>query len=222
LQLQWEAGSSVILTVTHVLEKDYAQENRIVLNIYLVRMGNDKNKYQSRRDFVRTAGKIIVASPLLVLPVLLVRKTNVKGYVWQIDPYKCTQCGQCKTNCVLTPSASKCTHAFKMCGYCDLCGGFLRQGVKTISTGAENQLCPTGAIKRRFIEEPYFEYTIDEKLCDGCAKCVKGCGDFGNGSLYMQIRHDICVNCNECSIARTCPSNAVIRIPADQPYIRKT
>ena len=185
-------------------------------------MGNDKNKYQSRRDFVRTAGKIIVASPLLVLPVLLVRKTNVKGYVWQIDPYKCTQCGQCKTNCVLTPSASKCTHAFQMCGYCDLCGGFLRQGAKTISTAAENQLCPTGAIKRRFIEEPYFEYTIDEKLCDGCAKCVKGCGDFGNGSLYMQIRHDICVNCNECSIARTCPSNAVIRIPADQPYIRKT
>ena len=212
----------VILIVTHVPVMDYAQENRIVLNIYLVRMGNDKNKYQSRRDFVRTAGKILVASPLLVLPVLLVRKTNVKGYVWQIDPYKCTQCGQCKTNCVLTPSASKCTHAFKMCGYCDLCGGFLRQGAKTISTAAENQLCPTGAIKRRFIEEPYFEYTIDEKLCDGCAKCVKGCGDFGNGSLYMQIRHDICVNCNECSIARTCPSNAVIRVPADQPYIRKT
>jgi Na+-translocating ferredoxin:NAD+ oxidoreductase subunit B len=201
---------------------DYAQENRIVLNIYLLRMETGKNKYQSRRDFVRTAGKILVASPLLVLPVLLVKKTNVKGYVWQIDPYKCTQCGQCKTNCVLTPSASKCTHAFQMCGYCDLCGGFLRQGAKTISTAAENQLCPTGAIKRRFIEEPYFEYTIDEKLCDGCAKCVKGCGDFGNGSLYMQIRHDICVNCNECSIARTCPSNAVIRVPADKPYIRKT
>ncbi len=201
---------------------EYAQENRIVLNIYLVRMGNDKNKYQSRRDFVRTAGKILVASPLLVLPVLLIKKTNVKGYVWQIDPYKCTQCGQCKTNCVLTPSASKCTHAFQMCGYCDLCGGFLRQGAKTISTAAENQLCPTGAIKRRFIEEPYFEYTIDEKLCDGCAKCVKGCGDFGNGSLYMQIRREICVNCNECSIARTCPSNAVIRVPADKPYIRKT
>jgi len=201
---------------------DYAQENKIVLNIYLVRMGNDKNKYQSRRDFVRTAGKILVASPLLVLPVLLIRKTNVKGYVWQIDPYKCTQCGQCKTNCVLTPSASKCTHAFQMCGYCDLCGGFLRQGAKTISTAAENQLCPTGAIKRTFIEEPYFQYTIDEKLCDGCAKCVKGCGDFGNGSLYMQIRHEICVNCNECSIARTCPSNAIIRVPADKPYIRKT
>jgi Na+-translocating ferredoxin:NAD+ oxidoreductase subunit B len=184
-------------------------------------MENGKNKYQSRRDFVKAAGRVIVASPLVVLPALLIKKTSVKGYVWQIDPNKCTMCGQCKTNCVLTPSASKCTHAYKMCGYCDLCGGYLRQGVKTIGTGAENQMCPTGAIKRRYIEEPYFEYTIDEKLCDGCAKCVKGCVDFGNGSLYMQIRHDICVNCNECSIARTCPSNAISRVPADRPYNRK-
>ncbi|MFN8210353.1 MAG: ferredoxin [Bacteroidales bacterium] len=185
-------------------------------------MEQGKNKYQSRRDFVRAAGRIIVASPLVIIPVYLAKKTNVKGYVWQIDPNKCTMCGQCKTNCVLTPSASKCTHAYKMCGYCDLCGGYLRQGTKVIGTGAENQMCPTGAIKRKFIEEPYFEYSIDEKLCDGCAKCVKGCVDFGNGSLYMQIRHDICVNCNECSIARTCPSNAVIRVPADKPYLERS
>ncbi len=193
----------------------------IATNSLLTEMENGKNKYQSRRDFVRAAGRIIVATPLVVIPALLAKKASAKGYVWQIDPFKCTMCGQCKTNCVLTPSASKCTHAFKMCGYCDLCGGYLRQGVKTISTGAENQMCPTGAIKRKFIEEPYFEYTIDEKLCDGCAKCVKGCVDFGNGSLYMQIRHNICVNCNECSIARTCPSNAISRVPADQPYLRK-
>lgn len=162
-----------------------------------------------------------IVVPLALIPVALVRRTTITGYVWQIDPYKCTQCGQCKTNCVLTPSASKCTHAFQMCGYCDLCGGYLRQGVKTISTGAENQLCPTGAITRKFIEEPYFEYTINENLCDGCAKCVKGCADFGNGSLYMQIRHDRCVNCNQCSIARSCPSQAVIRIPANEEYMQK-
>ncbi|MEI6048676.1 MAG: ferredoxin [Bacteroidota bacterium] len=180
-----------------------------------------KNIYQSRRDFVRKAGKLIVAIPLFIIPVALAKKTSVKGYVWQIDPLKCTQCGQCKTDCVLTPSASKCTHAFQMCGYCDLCGGYLRQGVKTISTGAENQLCPTGAITRKFVEEPYFEYTINLDLCDGCAKCVKGCADFGNGSLYMQIRHDLCENCNDCSIARTCPSDAVIRIPAKEEYLQK-
>lgn len=184
-------------------------------------MDEHKNKYRSRRDFLKAAGKLIVAAPVLVLPVILVRKTSANGYVWQIDPYKCTQCDQCKTGCVLTPSASKCTNAYPMCGYCDLCPGYLRQGVKTISTGAENQLCPTGAIKRRFVEEPYFEYTIDETLCDGCAKCAKGCADFGNGSLYMQIRHNLCVNCNECSIARKCPSGAVIRVSANEPYIRK-
>jgi Na+-translocating ferredoxin:NAD+ oxidoreductase subunit B len=184
-------------------------------------MSEGKNKYQSRRDFVRKAGRIAVIAPFAIIPLALSKKISVSGYVWQIDPFKCTQCGQCKTNCVLTPSASKCVHAFQMCGYCDLCGGFLRQGVKTISTGAENQLCPTGAITRKFVEEPYFEYTINEDLCDGCAKCVKGCGDFGNGSLYMQIRHNVCVNCNDCSIARTCPSDAIIRVPALTPYIQK-
>ena len=184
-------------------------------------MNKEKNKYQSRRDFVRNAGKVIIAAPLVLIPLALVRKTSAEGYVWQIDPFKCTQCGQCKTHCVLTPSASKCVHAYVMCGYCDLCGGYLRQGVKTISTGAENQLCPTGAIERKFVEEPYFEYKIDEDLCDGCAKCVKGCADFGNGSLYMQIRHDLCVNCNDCSIARTCPSNAISRVPSDHQYLPK-
>jgi len=181
----------------------------------------EKNKYQSRRDFVRRAGKLAIILPLAIIPVALAKKTSVKGYVWQIDPFKCTQCGQCKTNCVLTPSAAKCVHAFQMCGFCDLCGGYLRQGVKTISTGAENQMCPTAAITRKFVEEPYFEYTINENLCDGCAKCVKGCADFGNGSLYMQIRHNICVNCNDCSIARSCPSNAISRVPAVAQYIQK-
>ena len=195
--------------------------NQIVQNSCLKIMEEGKNKYKTRRDFVKAAGKAIVALPLIIIPVVLAKRTSVKGYVWQIDPLKCTTCGQCKTNCVLTPSASKSAHAYLICGYCDLCGGFLRQGVKTINTGAESQLCPTGAIKRKFVEEPYFEYSIDEDLCDGCAKCVKGCADFGNGSLYMQIRHNICVNCNDCSIARSCPSKAVIRVPADQAYILK-
>jgi len=198
-----------------------ARGERNALNINSAVMIEGKNKYQSRRDFVRNVGKFAVVLPLAIIPAVLSKKISVSGYVWQIDPYKCTQCGQCKTNCVLTPSASKCVHAYQMCGFCDLCGGYLRQGVKTISTGAENQLCPTGAITRKFVEEPYFEYTINENLCDGCAKCVKGCGDFGNGSLYMQIRHNLCVNCNDCSIARTCPSDAVIRVPATSPYLQK-
>ena len=184
-------------------------------------MEEQKNKSGTRRDFLKTAGRFIVASPVLALPVILARKTDGKGYVWQIDPYKCTSCELCRTTCVMTPSAVKSTNAFPMCGYCDFCPGFLRQGAKTFNTAAENQLCPTGAIKRKFIEEPYFEYTIDEALCDGCSKCVKACADFGNGSLYLQIMHNLCINCNQCAIARKCPSDAVIRVPSSEPYVRK-
>jgi electron transport complex protein RnfB len=141
--------------------------------------------------------------------------------VWQLDPAKCIQCGQCQTECVLTPSAVKCVHVFAMCGYCDLCGGYFKQGTKTLNTGAENMLCPTNAIKRTFIEEPFFQYTVDESLCNGCGKCVKGCAAFGNGSLQLQVRHDRCSNCNECSIARKCPSGAFTRVPAHKPYLLK-
>ena len=141
--------------------------------------------------------------------------------VWQLDPYKCIQCGNCATNCVLTPSAVKCAHAFAMCGYCKLCTGYFPPDPAALNTGAENQLCPTGAIQRSFVEDPYYEYTIDQDLCIGCGKCVKGCNAFGNGSLFMQVMHDRCLNCNECSIAAACPAQAYQRVPADQPYLLK-
>ena len=141
--------------------------------------------------------------------------------VWQIDPSKCIACGNCATYCVLDDSAVKCVHSFPMCGYCDLCTGYFRPSPIALNSGAENQLCPTGAIRRTFVEEPYFEYTIDEPLCIGCGKCVKGCNAFGNGSLYLQVRHDRCQHCNECAIAAACPSQAFRRVPADDPYLQK-
>jgi len=144
-----------------------------------------------------------------------------EGTVWQIDPDNCTQCGQCATECVLTPSASKCVHSFAMCGYCKLCLGFFVPSPVELNEGAENQQCPTGAIKRTYIEDPYYQYTIDENLCIGCGTCVKGCSAFGNGSLYLQIRHDRCVNCDDCAIARACPSRAISRVPASRPYLLK-
>jgi electron transport complex protein RnfB len=142
-------------------------------------------------------------------------------YVWQIDPFKCTQCGRCATECVRDLSAVKCVHAYQLCGYCDLCGGYFKPNTHKLNTGAESQLCPTGALKRKYIEEPFFEYTIEEDLCNGCGKCVKGCGSFGNGSLHLQIRHNECQNCNECSIARMCPSNAISRVPVEAAYLIK-
>jgi len=149
------------------------------------------------------------------------RTPKLQRTVWQLDPAKCIQCGQCATQCILQQSAVKCVHRFEMCGYCKLCFGFFLPGAASLTSAAENQVCPTAAIKRKFIEEPYFEYTIDEALCIGCGRCVKGCGAFGNGSLVLQVRHDRCVNCNECAIARNCPADAFRRVPANEPYLFK-
>ncbi|HOZ48306.1 MAG TPA: 4Fe-4S dicluster domain-containing protein [Candidatus Hydrogenedentes bacterium] len=170
-----------------------------------------------RRDFLRAAAVAAGAG-------LGWRAASPKpgAMVWQIDPQTCVQCGRCATNCVLNPSAVKCVHSFQICGYCDLCGGYLQPGAKTRDTGAESQLCPVSAITRTFVEDPYFEYTIDEDRCVGCGKCVKGCALFGNGSLYLQVQQDLCVHCNECAIARDCPADAFRQVPAEDPYLLKT
>jgi Na+-translocating ferredoxin:NAD+ oxidoreductase subunit B len=158
----------------------------------------------------------------------LAKPVTGRRTVWQLDPKKCIQCGRCATECVLQLSAVKCVHDFEMCGYCEYCFGFFIPGTKlgenrrNLTSGAENQTCPTGALKRRCVEGLEFEYTIDETLCIGCGRCVKGCGAWGNGSLKLQVRHDRCVNCNECSIARACPANAYSRVPADHPYLFRT
>jgi len=178
----------------------------------------ENNKTQDRRKFIQNGVRLSLLLSLGTISVAALRKVTTDDYVWQIDPFECTQCGRCATECVMKPSAVKCIHAYALCGYCDLCGGYLKPDANARTTAAENQLCPTAAIERRFIEEPYFEYHIIEDLCIGCAKCVAGCTSFGNGSLHLQIIHDICVNCNECSIARACPSNAIKRVKASEAY----
>jgi len=176
------------------------------------------DKIKSRREFLQKSGRLALLLALGGVGGWAATRSAKDEWVWQIDPFKCTQCGRCATDCVLSPSAVKCIHAYDLCGYCDLCGGYLKPDANQQSTAGENQLCPTSAIRRKYIEEPYFEYIIDEELCIGCAKCVKGCTSFGNGSLHLQIMHNICVNCNECSIARVCPSDAIKRIKASQAY----
>ncbi len=182
----------------------------------------EKSKSQSRRKFIQNGVRLSLLLSLGTVSVAALRRVTTDDYVWQIDPFKCNQCGRCATECVMTPSAVKCIHAFALCGYCDLCGGYLKPDSNARTTAAENQLCPTSALTRTFVEEPYFQYTIDEDLCIGCAKCVKGCTSFGNGSLHLQIIHDICLNCNECSIARVCPSDAISRVPASEAYKMKS
>jgi electron transport complex protein RnfB len=150
----------------------------------------------------------------------LAAKGHVAETVWQIDPFKCIQCGKCATNCVLNPSAVKCQHnAADLCNYCRKCFGYFKPLNKNaFDESAETQMCPVGAIGRKPIEGDYFEYHIDTEKCMGCAKCVKGCMKDGNQSLFLQIDHGKCVNCNRCSIAAECPSQAISRVPLGQPY----
>lgn len=169
---------------------------------------------------MRVLGSAVAGGSILALTGGLAwqAKTGEADVYWQIDPHKCTQCGRCETHCVLPVSAVKCIHANKVCGYCDLCGGYYRPNVKELNTAAENLMCPTGAIERKYVEDPYFEYTINETLCNGCGKCVKGCSSFGNGSLYLQIKRDLCKDCNECKIATVCPTNAITSVSSDFAY----
>lgn len=179
---------------------------------------NKKSKI-SRREFINNSVRFSIVLGIGAIGGGLLTRSHARQMVWQLDTSKCIQCGRCATNCVKTPSAVKCVHVYSMCGYCDLCGGYFRPETKELTTAAENQLCPTSAIRRKFVEDPFFQYDIDEALCIGCGKCVKGCGAFGNGSLQLQVRHDLCDNCNECAIARDCPAGAFSRVPSDNPYL---
>ncbi len=182
-------------------------------------MSDSENKKKiDRREFIQSGARVAIGIGIGSIGGVLLNKIKGEEMVWQLDPGKCTQCGRCATSCVVTPSAVKCYHVYKMCGYCDLCGGYLRPEAKELTTAAENQLCPTAAIERRYIEEPFFEYHIIEDLCIGCGKCVKGCTAFGNGSMQLQVNQDLCVNCNDCAIARDCPSDAFERVPASKAY----
>lgn len=182
---------------------------------------DSRDKKNSRREFLHKSLRISAGVALGGVSMYLLKDSLTEDLVWQLDPEKCVQCGRCATHCVVTPSAVKCVHVFDMCGYCDLCGGYFRPEAKNLNTAAENQLCPTNAIERNFVEDPFFEYQINEELCIGCGKCVAGCDAFGNGSLQLQVRHDICVNCNQCAIARVCPAEAFSRVPASKNTILK-
>ena len=175
----------------------------------------------SRREYIITAVRTGFAVFLGLFFSGSLFKASGKNLVWQINPEKCVQCGRCATSCVLTPSAVKCVHEYAICGYCNLCFAYFRPGITRITDEAYNQVCPTYALRRKFVEDQFFEYSIDEIHCIGCGKCVKGCGLFGNGSLYLQVRHDRCLNCNDCSIARVCAGRAYERVPAITAYIKK-
>ncbi len=185
----------------------------------------NSSKPPDRRQFLTDGARwLSVAALGAAGGALAVQHSASAEMRWQIDPNQCIACTNCATQCVLDESAVKAVQCFDLCGYCEICTGYFDPQYQKLDTAAENQLCPTGAVVRIFVEEKagqkFFEYTIDELQCIGCGKCVKGCA-LMNGSLYLQVFHDRCVNCNECAIAVACPTQAFVRVSADRPYRMK-
>jgi electron transport complex protein RnfB len=122
---------------------------------------------------------------------------------------------------VLDQSAVRCFQFFDICCYCEVCTGYFDPEYHDLTSAAENQMCPTGAILRTFIEEKggrrHYEYSIDADACIGCGRCVKGCAML-NGALFLQVDQARCRNCNECAISVSCPTQAFDRLPKEQPY----
>ena len=111
----------------------------------------------SRRQFMRDGARLTAMTGVGVLLGVSLTRSSGKTTVWQIDPGKCLRCDQCASACVLEQSAVKCVHAHAICGYCQLCTGYFTPEPNELNTAAENQLCPTAAIRRSFIEDPYYE-----------------------------------------------------------------
>lgn len=176
----------------------------------------------NRRQFIDRSLRIIGFAGIGSAAAVLSLRT-AKSTVFQVDPARCAACDLCRTSCVLSFSAVKAVNEFTQCGYCQLCPAYYDVTSQPDDMGIPTgKTCPQDALKRRIVgeideEDPnnnYYEYSIDESLCDGCGKCVKACRPpAGNGSLHLQIRYNRCDECDSCAIQIACPESAIIRVP---------
>ncbi|MBL0159673.1 MAG: 4Fe-4S binding protein [Bryobacterales bacterium] len=180
----------------------------------------------SRRQVVAVTGLGLTAG-------FLVKKAEGQ-VVWQIDSKSCVNsklgevgvkvCDLCVKECVVTQSAVRAVNEFSKCGRCCVCPAYFNVKSAVGKDGLPSEkLCPRDAILRKPIGEVdpndpannFYEYVIDEAKCDGCGKCVMACKEpAGLGSIVLRVRHDLCVNCNNCAISQACPKDAITQWPA--------
>lgn len=193
---------------------------------------NEQPAQPTRREVLGQAMRGAALIGLGGAAAYLTRKAGADG-AWQLDPTRCVNsrlgavgvdvCDRCAVTCVLALSAVRAMNDHSRCGRCYICPAYFEIRSAVDKTGLPSQkLCPRDAIKRTPIGEVdpndpannYYEYTIDEMLCNGCGKCVMGCKEpAGLSSIRLEVRHNLCVNCNRCSIAQACPDSAYERGP---------
>ena len=192
------------------------------------------NEEPTRRDVLKTVAR---GTGLIVLGgagAFLVRRAGADG-TWRVDPGRCINirlgttgvaaCELCATSCVRPLSAVRAVNEFGDCGRCCICPAYYDVTSEVGPDGLPSRkLCPRDAIERKAIGEVdpndplnnFYEYTIDKTKCNGCGKCVMGCKEpAGLGSIRLEVRHDLCLDCNRCAIAQVCPDDAVLRDTAE-------
>jgi Na+-translocating ferredoxin:NAD+ oxidoreductase subunit B len=191
----------------------------------------------TRRDVlghaVRGAGLLALGGTAVSLAI----KAGRSG-AWAIDCSRCVNsrlgatgvpaCDLCATTCVLPLSAVRAVNEYSRCGRCYICPAYFNVTSAVGKDGLPSEkLCPRDAILRRPIGEVdpkdpannFYDYVIDEAKCNGCGKCVMACKEpAGLGSIRLEVRYQLCLDCNRCSISKACPDNAYVRKPTDTAH----
>lgn len=189
----------------------------------------------TRRTFLERAGQAACGVALVGVGTALVRRGGPSD-AWAIDPSRCVNirpgvlgpdhvCQECANACVLALSAVRAVNDHDRCGRCCICPAYFDVHSPVGADGLPTKhLCPRDAITRAAIGEVdpydplnnYYEYVVDEDLCNGCGRCVMECKDpAGLGSIRLEVRYDLCLRCNRCNIAETCPDDAYLRLTSE-------